>query len=359
MTTSKSDFFIPANERTDSIREHLSPSGKYKLVTARFTTKPGAWDYSQGKVFRVGSDTPIAIIQRNYGAFPFAWVEQHANGHDYLVCGEHYQGQTVIELDTGLRRDGGTENHFCWASYRYEAAIQALIVDGCYWACSYEHQFFDFSDPMNGWPRLETEESIDSDEKREPEILSDGTIRCFKTRYTEDEDEDDEETAEDAARKPSEPIVDVISTFRREGLKLQLVEEWISDFEKDKRRKWEESAKAYEAWKTNFKSSDPLYLAYTHLVSDPELSPEAYETIGGTHKDWCPDFKGYERRWCRRIITHKGKLGTTVDLEWAVESGPIKLVVFRDGEHVEDKFFAHSETGMREAFAYAKRVARS
>ena len=62
-------------------------------------------------------------------------------------------------------------------------------------------------------------------------------------------------------------------------------------------------------------------------------------------------FKEQEQRWCRRIIQ---KNDYTVDLEWAVKTGPIKLVVFKGGKHLEDKFFPHYVEGMNEAFSYAK-----
>ena len=51
---------------------------------------------------------------------------------------------------------------------------------------------------------------------------------------------------------------------------------------------------------------------------------------------------------------HKGKKGWTVDLEWAVKTGPIKLDVFKDGNKHESKFFPHTVEAMHEAFAYAK-----
>jgi hypothetical protein len=140
-------FYVSENEIPNSRKEHLSPSGRYKLIVARFTTGPGTWDYSQGKVYKQGSDDPIAVINRNYGSFPFTWIETHKNGHSYLIGGEDYQGQTVIELDTGKRVDtkpGG----FCWVDIHPNQDGTLLAVDGCYWAASYEVMMYDFSEPM-------------------------------------------------------------------------------------------------------------------------------------------------------------------------------------------------------------------
>lgn len=357
----KDAHFDPTNEVVDSRRETLSPSGKYKLVVSRFTTGPGTWNYSQGVVYRKDDDKPIATVQRNYGAFPNLFIEGHANGHDYLICGEDYQGQTVVELDTGKRRDlmsDGSEKGwgFCWAAYTYNAPNQLVVVDGCHWACPYEHRFYDFSDPMEkGWPEVEPDERVDADEKKEPELDDDGTMRCFMTRYIEDEDHE-EDTDEEKAKVPPAPIVDVVRTYKRDGLKFKLVEEWVSDYEKDRRKKREEWQRKDAEWTANFKATDPLYLAYAELVKDPALSPEDYMSVGQTYDDWSKgsDWTGKEKRWCRRIITHKGKTGPTVDLEWAVETGPIKLVLYRDGKSDGHKFFEHSVEGMGAAFAAAK-----
>ena len=71
-----------------SMVEHLSPSGKYRLVVTRHGTGPGTWNYSKGRVYRktnAGGWELFAEICRNYGSFPFAWVEGHKDGDDYLV----------------------------------------------------------------------------------------------------------------------------------------------------------------------------------------------------------------------------------------------------------------------------------
>lgn len=340
----KTDYFKPENESVKCRREHLSPSGKYKLMTSNFSTKEGSWSYSQGKVFRLGSDEPIAVVQRNYSAFPFTFIEDHPNGHVYLIAGENYQGQTVIELDTGKRRDhlpqdAKTGHGFCWTESRFDPGTSLLAVCGCIWAFPYEFRFYDFSDPMTGWPELETESYIWDDAKW-PTFEPDGTI---KTYHTEEKDEDD-----------APDVLASIQTFRREGPKLTLLNEWVSDKEKAARATRIEGARKYEEWLQNFRATDPLYLAAQELMKDPAFQPEKYESVGITHDDWCPDFKGNESRMCRRLLRGKA----TIDLEWAVVTGPIKLVIFKGGNHVEDKFFEHSIYGMKNAFTYAKSVAQ-
>lgn len=365
----KEEFFKPENEVPGSRRGHLSPSGRYKLVVSRFNTNPGSWTYSQGVVLKRAEDgmgtvidedgrwEPIATVRRNYSAFPFLFVEDHPKGV-FLVCGHDYQGQTLVVLRTGARKDAlspGTEDGhgFCWSEYRYDPKTEILVVCGCHWACPYEFRLYDFSDPMVGWPEI-TIEGEDSplggigmfEDSKWPSFEEDGTIRFYQS----DDGEDDEDKNEPRA-------VAAHTTFRREGSKLVSLGEWVSDKEKQHRADREEAEQRFEAWKAEFKKSDPLYLAYDRLVNDPTLSPEAHMSLGWVHDSWCPHYKSEgqkERRWCRRIVTHPGDKGLTIDLEWAVDAGPVKLGVYRDGSHAFDQFFEHSVAGIEEAFARAR-----
>ncbi len=349
----KNSYFVPENACVECRYEKESPSGAYRIVVTPFHTSPGYGNHSQGLVYRKGSDEPIAEVRRNYGQFPFLFVEGHPKG-DFLVCGEDYQGQTVVELSTGRRRSFLPEEAkegfgFCWAGYRYEPSAQILVVDGCYWACPYEYRFYDFSDPMEGWPQIEPEEGVDRDDHW-PTFEPDGTIRCYQT---ESSDDDDDEAKRGIA---------ATRTFRREGLKLVQVSEEVTEKEQERRRKNKEASEAYEKWLADFKANDPLYVLCKKTVEeDPAFSPEDHIGIDVTHKGWCPDFDKQERRMCRRIVDQRskegkeqGSPGTTIDIEWGMETGPIKLVLYREGKHVEDKFFGHSVEAMQEALVYAK-----
>ncbi len=361
---SKASYFVPENEQKDSIKERLSPSGKYKLVTSRFATSPGCWNYSQGKVYRVGSDEPIAVIQRNYGAFPHSWVEDHPNGHSYLIAGEDYQGQTVVELDTGKRRnylpkEAGKGHGFCWSEHRFVGSV--LIVCGCYWACPYDFKFFDFSDPMSGWPELEMVDSNGkaawaSEDDRWPTVEPDGIIKCYQTHSEEDVEEDDETPSAEEKPKKELPLASV-RTFTRKGQQLVLTDEWVSDREKEIRAANEEAERKYNEWMASFRATDPLYLKQLEIDKDPTFSVSGYYSVGWTYKEWCLEFTGNEKRFCRRIAEgSKNPNKITIDLEWATETGPIKLVVFQDGKTSHNKFFPHTVEAMGEAIAYAKKA---
>lgn len=148
----KSKYFKDDNIVADSTTTYKSQSGKYELTIIQYKTEEKAWNYSLGKVYLIsGSEKQlIAEIQRNYHSFPYSFVEEHPNGHDYLVCGEDYQGQTIIELDTGKRKDwipamGG----YCWKQITPSPSKTLLFVDGCYWACPGDSIIVDFSSPLS------------------------------------------------------------------------------------------------------------------------------------------------------------------------------------------------------------------
>jgi len=340
-------YFVPENAKCST--EHPSPSGAYKLKVTSFSTREGAWNYTQGLVFKQGSDEPIAEVRRNYSAFPFSWIENHKNGHAYLVCGEDYQGQTVLELDTGRRRDHVPRDEavghgFCWAGHEFHAETSTLVVDGCFWACPYEFRFFDFTDPMSGWPEIEIQDEYVEADRRSPTFEPDGTIKCYQTAY---EEPDDDESGGDRTE-----LLLSIKTFRREGLKLLLVEEWVSDKEKQIRADREEANRKYEEWLTNYRASDPLYLAMKSGAKALDFKSADYESIGYTYEKWCPDLKVDERRMCWRLHSDGKK---TVDIDIAVATGPVKLTLYKDGKTHEEKFFMeHSVASVEAALAYAK-----
>lgn len=318
----------------------LSPSGRFKLVVTSYdlAKDQGGWSYTQGLVYE--GDTLLFEVRRNYFDFNYTWVEDHPNGHSYLVCGEDYQGQTVLELDTGRRRDSiPTEEFlgwgFCWVGCRFEHLSQMLIVDGCYWACPYEYRFYDFSNPMEGWPELKLPDFV-YDDSKSPTVESDGTIKCYQSS---DENEEGVDT------------VVATQTFRREGLELILVEEWVDEEEKKRRAEQEESRRKHEEWLANYKATDPFYLAVKELAEgDPDLNPEDYIGIGQTYEGWCPDFDGHDTR-ISRGIHRNGEF--RAGLEWGVKTAPVKLEL-HNGEKRSTQFFEHSVEGIREAFAKVK-----
>ncbi len=77
-------------------------------------------------------------------------------------------------------------------------------------------------------------------------------------------------------------------------------------------------------------------------------------SFGQTYPDWCPSFSGKETRACKRIINKQNNY--TVDLEFATETGPIKLVIYKNGNTFKDEYFEHSVSGMEKALNYTKQL---
>lgn len=132
-------------------KSSVSPSGNFHLTIDTYSTGKNTWAYTRGRVRRVGSRKIIADVKRNYTHFWHSWI-QHANGCEYLLCGEDYQGQTIVNLTTGqthtcFPKAGHTGFGFCWTAAFPSADSTILAVDGCYWACPYEIVFFDFTKP--------------------------------------------------------------------------------------------------------------------------------------------------------------------------------------------------------------------
>jgi len=158
-----------AARRAGEPREaELSPSDKYKLVVTPYNQGKGYWSYSQGDVYVQGSDKPLFSVKRNYSHFPFAWIENHPDGHDYMICGEDYQGHTVLQLDTGKRRDyfprsGHDGVGWCMVDFHPSPKGDMIAIEGCHWACPYEVKIFDFRKPLDGPLRVLSDEKDYSD----------------------------------------------------------------------------------------------------------------------------------------------------------------------------------------------------
>jgi hypothetical protein len=350
MNNNISKYFKPENA-SKVLEDKLSPDEKYRLVITQYATKKDCWNFTQGLIYKIGKDQPLFEIQRplfeiqrNYSRFPYTWID-HPNSHQYLICGEDYQGQTVLELDTSERLDflppeAKDGVGFCWAVTRFDTTSKILMVCGCVWACPYEFRFYDFSSPMDGWPEIEADTYVDEDSKW-PTFEPNGTVKTYCTQYEDDED------------KPIKPEIRSTKTFMREGLKLKLLNEEVSEEEKIRRKKQADYQQAYEAKMKIFQDTDPLFLCCDNLVKDPVLSPEDHYGIGVTHEGWCPHFKLEEKMFCRRIVNSKK---ITIDLEWAIDTGPIKLRIYKNGKFIQDKWFDHSVDGMYQAFSTVKKI---
>jgi len=373
----KEQYFIDENENKDRRKEGITPSGRFKLVTRYYSTKKGCWSYSRGTFYRLSDNKEIADIKRNYSHFAHSVINK--NNQEWIVTGRSYMSQTIINLDTGEifepKGDQYDGHAFCWVGCTLSPDEKTLIVDGCYWAAPYEYKFFDFSDPSKGWPELKVyedgEQTYQYSDNKQPDFNEDGTITCYQTskffiplnKYDNDLDYEtelkpfwDKNKGEYDKDENWRVDIDKKITLARQDDRMVIIDRWISSVEQERIKRRQIASEKRKQWRKEFTTSDPLYLKYKELVEDPILSPDNYESTGITHKDWCPDFKEQETRWCRRIIKKDEKQPYTVDLNWAVKTGPIKLTIFKDGKASEEKFFPHTAEAMEEAFTYAKKL---
>lgn len=360
----KADYFTPENAQLDKQKESFSPSGKYKLVITPYSTKAGSWSYTQGLVYETATNKLITEVQQNYSSLPFLWVEEHPNGHPLLITHEDYQGQTVIELDTGLRKnflpEAAVKGHgFCWVEYEFNAVHQILSVDGCYWACPYEFKLYDFSDPMNkGWAEL-----VDSDGELycysnapKPAFNENGTITFFEARSEVDEEGEDvydEET--DEVKK----YVVASKTYKREGSVLVLDKEWIDPAEVVKRAEEKAQREAREAAWELYKKTDPRFLAVMASFDDPSygfVKRDYCVSTGVCYDGWCPDFKEKDSRVCVDLVRFHKLNGReyALEVEWGREKAPIKLAGYIDHEEIPTQWFRRDQ--IQEALAAAKAI---
>jgi len=216
----------PQIERTCTVKH-----GSYELEITPYD-KTGGFMFSRGVVSR--NSEAISTVHRNYGAFPFHFITNHKNGHHYLVCGEDYQGQTIIELDTGRRwdlfdEDGHKGWGFCWASYTFRDDLNIMVVNGCRWAWPYEYRLYDFSDPPNmrhidvvfDNEEIECEYLEYFDSSMPPSFEPDKVVRFYQTMYALDD---------------SPGYAATLDFEMRQG-KLFLIDRWVSPDELKRRRR--------------------------------------------------------------------------------------------------------------------------
>lgn len=373
----------------------LSPLGHYRLLITPFNTLRASgkttWSYTLGEVFRVADGMRVAAVMRNYSSFPHAWMENHVDGHDYLVCGEDYQGQTFCQLDTGKVRNLIPDEAFngfgfCWARFKRLEDGRTLMVDGCYWACPYEIRFYDVSAPLEkGWPQLEFPEEvgcIDADDgtveirdglilwstgdprfkatgERKAEIeakhsrlfsevyrlekqnASAEEIVAAKVRQQEhDAAHPDQEDAPDAW----ETVVDQRIVLRIEDGKLVLVEQWKSDHLLDQEQATEKylrkEAEQRRAWIDN----DPLIKVLGDRIPDVGFCYPSYDMRCCGEKN--PAFFGIQGRKYDPNVSHDH----SASLNWGVLEGDVVLELSVRGKSPEKVLFPRSAEGVLAAW---------
>jgi hypothetical protein len=143
------DYFKPSNLITeDSPVIVYSPSKKYFIIIEKYDVGD-APPFSRGKIFNT-SNQLIADVKRNHQHFVYCWVT--LNRKEYLLCGEDYQGHTVIDLAAQTVRNYIDENAleglgFCWQDIHPSPDGKLLVVEGSYFPGLRAVVVYDFSNP--------------------------------------------------------------------------------------------------------------------------------------------------------------------------------------------------------------------
>lgn len=138
-------------QKDDKVDIYYSPDKEYKLTIEYFISREiEGWDYTRGILTQCRTGNEIVLV-RNIGTFLFEWVLK--DKENYLICGQDYQGYTIVDLKDMKVIDFVPEEFyegmgFCWAEIQYTNEIDILVVGGCYWADEYEIVFYDFSNPL-------------------------------------------------------------------------------------------------------------------------------------------------------------------------------------------------------------------
>lgn len=120
-------------------KQFTSPQGNYILTITPVAFKEDKryWAFTIGKIYKKKKNMTgdlITVIHRNSEKFPFAFLEGK-DGHDYFICGEDYQGQSVIQLDTGEQIDFIGEKakrnmEFCQQKFHLSPDGTTLAIEG-------------------------------------------------------------------------------------------------------------------------------------------------------------------------------------------------------------------------------------
>ncbi len=85
----------------------------------------------------------------------FITLIEHRNGREYLIYRIDLYGYSVMDIASGMSVDYipessfmGEEETFIWVGIEYCPVNDLLVADGCYWACPWGFEFYDFSNPM-------------------------------------------------------------------------------------------------------------------------------------------------------------------------------------------------------------------
>lgn len=96
-------FFCEDNHLTDLDTSEYSLDQRYMITIQIYRTREYCWNYTQALVYHADTQKLIVDLRRNYDDFWYQWL--FIPSGDYLLCAQHYQGYSVVNLATGKVKD--------------------------------------------------------------------------------------------------------------------------------------------------------------------------------------------------------------------------------------------------------------
>ena len=257
------------DENVSKTEEHISPSGKYKLIIKTYNTSnisnKSTWEYTQGFVYCIDGNL-IGSIKRNYMQFPFAFFK--SNTSEYLVSGRSYMRQTILDCGTGQIYDNTDDldaDDFCWAEI-IQLDANTIVAQGCYWGGGYEYKFFDFTDLFKGWPELKVDEIVMKkyyiDCSGETEHTVDGGVITINHLSVDDDDYDENKDYDNI-----KPETNIIVKLQRQFDTIKMIDLTLSEYQKIKEHDDDIRREKEEKETTELRNSNAFY---QHLI--PEIN---------------------------------------------------------------------------------------
>ncbi len=152
------EYIFHEEYKSSEIEEIVLFDGKYILKTHYYS------DCSH-KVFKYNLHTSktemfdtcgvkVAEFKNIDHHIDFFGTVEHSNGKNYLIFTIDLYGYSIMDLSNFktyhfIPEESfvGGEETFIWTNIMYCKVNNIIAVDGCYWACPYSIEFFDFSDP--------------------------------------------------------------------------------------------------------------------------------------------------------------------------------------------------------------------
>ncbi|UTC66793.1 MULTISPECIES: hypothetical protein [unclassified Treponema] len=147
--------------RTDTKEIVIKGNRKdYKIHVHHYSGSIGEYHYRGAECFLYAGDVLYTKWHCFNDSSVFYQLISHKNGKEYLIFRQDLYGYSVLDMESGEIMQffpecsfEGVET-FIWTKVHYHPANNVLAVEGCYWACPYGVQLFDFENPMSENPKF-------------------------------------------------------------------------------------------------------------------------------------------------------------------------------------------------------------